>query len=432
VDADGDGRARYLYFFPDWDDYVYQPFTTDHEQYLEGERKYAYEICGKRTPFDGVLLSLSHLHIGKGALHRFAGNGEEAVNLRHELRVPDGLLLFGDCGAFSYAGESTPPFTPERAAELYDRFGFDIGASVDHIPLQQVNVTGADGKEKWQLSRSARYRRMYTTRDNAERFLALCREKAYGFVPMGVIQGIGVDSYVARLHEYIDMGYKHIALGGLVPRTDDEILKIVCAVRSTLQDRTAGTGRNMWVHLFGILRPELQPVFRALGVSSFDSASYFRKAWMRSSQNYLAPDGDRWYGSIRVPLSASRRMRQAATERGIAADALRRMEQACLDAIELCSEDASAAAYVQEAVNSYGPLLDRVSEENHFAQKHATLLEDRPWEQCKCPFCKQAGIHVVVFRRASRNKRRGLHNTWVFYHRILHGNAVPTSSTQSK
>jgi len=266
---------------------------------------------------------------------------------------------------------------------------------------------------------------MYLTRDNADRFLTACRENGYDFVPMGVIQGIGIDSYVARLHEYIDMGYAHIAVGGLVPRTDDEILSIVCAVRRALQDRTAGGDRNVWLHLFGVLRPKLQRLFRDLGVASFDSASYFRKAWMRSDQNYLAPDGKRWYGTIRVPISTSTRLRKAAEIEGIYDGKLAQMEQACLDAIELCDRHPSAAAQVENTVNRYGPLLDRISEDNHFADKHATLLKDRPWERCRCPFCKEAGIHIVVFRRASRNKRRGFHNTWVFYHKILNGKALP-------
>ncbi|MFW6118918.1 MAG: tRNA-guanine transglycosylase DpdA [Planctomycetota bacterium] len=421
----------YLYFFPDWDDYVYEPFTTDNEKYLKGDRTYAYELCGKKTPFDGVLLSLSHLHIGKGALHRLGDAEGGTVNLRQKLRIPGRLLLFGDCGAFSYASEPNPPFTPEEAAELYDRFGFDIGASVDHIPLRQVTLRRPDGKEKWELSRSTRYRRMYVTRDNAARFLEVWKNEGYDYVPLGVIQGIGVDSYVARLHEYLEMGYEHVALGGLVPRTDHEILEIVCAVRRALQEWTQGCSRNVWLHLLGVLRPKLQPLFRDLGVSSFDSASYFRKAWMRSDQNYLAPDGSRWYGTIRVPISTSRRMREAAAEKPLSEDELEQMEQACLDAIAVCDEKPSAAAEVKEAVNSYGPLLNRLSEDNHFAEKHATLLADRPWEDCKCPFCKEAGIHVVVFRRASRNKRRGFHNTWVFYHKILNGTAVPSASPET-
>lgn len=425
-------RRSYLYFFPDWDDYIYEPFLTDDKAYIQGTRIYAHEACGNQIPFDGILLSLSHIHVGKGALHRLANETEGRIHLRSRLRIPQDILLFGDCGAFSYAGESNPPFTSEEAAKLYDKFGFDIGASVDHIPLPEIAARHPDGSvEKRKLSKTTRYRRMLLTRSNAEEFLKICRERQYRFTPLGVIQGIGRQSYVERLHDYLDMGYKHIALGGLVPRTDKDILDIVCAVRQGLQARTRGCSENVWIHLFGILRPKLQPIFKELGVSSFDSASYFRKAWLRSDQNYLAPDGKHWYGTIRIPISTSKAMRLVASKEGLSKDELAEMEQNCLDAIEACDKEPLARTLVIESINRYGPLLNRKSEDNHFADKHVLLLRDRPWEKCSCPFCRSAGIHVILFRGASRNKRRGLHNTWVFYHKVLHGDAVPTSSSEN-
>jgi len=43
------------------------------------------------------------------------------------------------------------------------------------------------------------------------------------------------------------------------------------------------------------------------------------------------------------------------------------------------------------------------------------LLEDRPWRQCDCKICQEIGIDVVIFRNSNRNRRRGFHNTYVFY-----------------
>jgi len=417
----------YLYFFPDWDDFIYEPFTPDEQNVSGRIKKYAYEVCKGKIPFDGVLLSLAHLQAGKGALHRFSNSNGQKIRIRTRLRIPPDILLFGDCGAFSYVGETIPPFTPERAAKLYDKFGFDIGASVDHIPLPEIPIRRADGSiRKKKLSRSTRRNRMNLTRDNAEKFIRICNKRGYKFTPLGVIQGIDTRSYVNCVHDYLDMGYEHIALGGLVPRSDREIIEILCGVRQEIQKRTRGFRKNIWLHLFGILRPKIQPIFRQMGVSSFDSASYFRKAWLRSDQNYLAPDGRNWYGTIRVPISTSKPMRLAAQEANLDAAELTEMEQRCLDAIEVCDEDASAKKSVTDSINEYGPLLTRKSENNHFAEKHDLLLKNRPWEKCSCPFCRKAGIQVVVFRGAARNKRRGLHNTWVFYHKVLHGKNVPS------
>ena len=63
-----------------------------------------------------------------------------------------------------------------------------------------------------------------------------------------------------------------------------------------------------WIHLFGIYRPRLQEFFKHLKVDSFDSASYFRKAWLRSGQNYLSSNGQ-WYAALRVPMTSDGRTR---------------------------------------------------------------------------------------------------------------------------
>ena len=198
-----------------------------------------------------------------------------------------------------------------------------------------------------------------------------------------------------------------------------EILETCSAVRAAIQQRTRTERENIWVHLFGILRPKIQSTFRLLGISSFDSASFLRKAWLRSDQNYLAPDGRRWYSTIRVPLSTSPRLLKTAQANQIGPKKLRQLERRCLDALRDFDGTASSRQRILDAVNEYGPLLQRRGEDNHFYQKHYRLLNDRPWEECPCPICRHLGIDVVVFRGNGRNKRRGFHNTWVFYHRIL-------------
>lgn len=416
----------YLYFLPDWDDYVREPFvheTDDEANLVVQDKRYAHEIFGaKRTPYDGILVSLAQIYAGKGMLSRVDAETASRDDLREQMKIPKDLLLLGDCGAFSYASEEKPPFSPEQAARLYERLGFDMGASVDHIPLSEIVVEDDKGHLVRQaLTENERRQRMRLTARNAERFLAARRQHRYKFVPLGVIQGLDAPSFVRYVHDYIDMGYQHIALGGLVPKSDSEIVAICCAVRAAIQSRTRQEKQNVWLHLFGILRPKIQSVFRLMGVSSFDSASYLRKAWLRSDQNYLAPDGSRWYTAIRVPISSSKRLRESADRRNISESELRKMETRCLQALRVFDGSTETHREIVESVNAYGPLLERRGEDNHFVEKHKTLLIDRPWEKCRCQVCRDMGIDVAVFRGAGRNKRRGFHNTWVFYNKILHG-----------
>ena len=43
------------------------------------------------------------------------------------------------------------------------------------------------------------------------------------------------------------------------------------------------------------------------------------------------------------------------------------------------------------------------------------MLEDAPWRRCPCDICREDGIDVAIFRGNNRNRRRGFHNTYVFY-----------------
>ena len=402
----------YLYFFPDWDDYVYEPFhseETDEIRRSENvERKYAHEIFEDDPPYDGLLVSLAQLRIRNGRLSRL--DKKDSSNFRDEMQIPNKLLLFGDCGAFSYIDALEPPLSCEKAAFLYNQFGFDLGTSVDHIPISSI----PERKQRHRMKLTAEY---------AKEFLEIHREQQYQFVPIGSIQGIKPKHYADYASEYVEWGYKHIALGGLVRRKDSEILEIVAAVREALQRQTRGKDENIWVHLFGILRPNLQPIFRDLGVSSFDSASYLRKAWACPSRNYFMDDGKygKWYSSIRVPFSTSKPMREVAESNPKFSNngAMQELETECLTNLQLFDDKKISEQEVLKSVNEYSALLQRKKTYNHFSERHQELLSERPWEKCKCQVCKDAGINIVVFRGANRNRRRGFHNTWVFYHKIL-------------
>ena len=411
--------SSYLYFFPDWNEYVYEPFEPDDADKVKA---YAHEVFGEEVPYDGLLFSLAQLKLKQKPLTNNEKDfsftiseqkKKKLLNLRKKRNIPEDILLFGDCGAFSYISEDVPPILPEDAAMLYDEFKFDIGTSVDHIPYSSLDD---DKKEK----------RMELTKTNADKFLKIHKAKGYKFLPFGSIQGIEPDDYARYAQEYIDMGYEYIALGGLVRRQSIDILRIIAAVREAIQKHTRGKDKNIWIHIFGIIQPDLQYYFRNLGVSSFDSASYLRKAWASQDKNYLSVDGETWYGSFRVPYSNSKAMLEAEkTHSEISNGDLEKMEKECLSSLhsfDKKNKNKIQDSEIQEVlakVNEYSEILHGEKANGHYSKKHLNLLEDRPWKKCKCKVCQDAGIDIVVFRGAKRNRRRGFHNTWVFYHKIL-------------
>ena len=70
---------------------------------------------------------------------------------------------------------------------------------------------------------------------------------------------------------------------------------------------------------------------------------------------------------------------------------------------------------VLDAVIEYDERLTRSSDDSSMRTRYEQTLKDRPWRSCNCPFCKKLGIHILIFRGANRNKRRGAHNTLMLY-----------------
>src|SRR5690606_15050084 len=123
---------------------------------------------------------------------------------------------FGDCGAFSYVNEDEPTISVEQAVAIYDLFGFDLGASVDHIPVLHIV---RDGKRK-RLTKAQQMERVKITRRNAAKFMEAWRRRECRFHPVGVVQGLSAEDYVETVNQYREMRYRRIALGGLVPKSD--------------------------------------------------------------------------------------------------------------------------------------------------------------------------------------------------------------------
>lgn len=411
---------RPLYFLPDWDDMVDEGYDFEADRFSAAERKDRKEIHVSRVTgmrsCDGILVSLSQRYGAspRGLLRVADPTAVESLappSFREQFGLTDDQWIFGDCGAFSYVHEDEPTVTPEEAVSIYQFYGFDFGASVDHIPVQEISTP----RGKYRLGKEEQERRIRITQDNAARFLALHRQRRCTFIPVGVIQGTDARSYASQVIDYVAMGYEHLALGGMVPRSDEEIVAIVRAVAEALGRRRG----DVWIHLFGVYRPSIHGKLRELGVSSFDSATYFRKAWLRSSQNYLAVDG-RWYAAIRIPVSDDPRTLRRLHQSGASLDEVKHLEAEALRAVRDYARGQRDIESTLAAVYAYDRLLERnEGDAAALLDRYRRTLADRPWEKCTCDVCRQLGVEVVLFRGYNRNKRRGAHNTAMLYRQVV-------------
>ena len=88
---------------------------------------------------------------------------------------------------------------------------------------------------------------------------------------------------------------------------------------------------------------------------------------------------------------------------------------------------------VLEALRTYELIHDPRTNRTEIYRE---ALEAKPWKDCPCEVCKQLGHHVILFRGAERNRRRGFHNVWTFYQRLQRGltdgTAVPKKTPRTK
>lgn len=266
------------YFIPEWDDRVDPGYDFLTDTLTAGRDPYEDDIYAHQiysTPnYNGILVSKGIVESSKKKKAQI-----EEVRIHKFIRFSGAVM--GDCGAFGYIKEEVPPYNTEEILEYYQRIGFDYGVSIDHLIVGPFAESGV------------REKRYELTIKNAEEFIQKHRTGGYKFTPIGAVQGWSPDSYAKAVKAYIEMGYEYIGLGGLARTPSKEILEILKSIHPHLTPRTR-------MHLFGVGRLNAVPVFRHLGVTSFDSASPLRKAWLDSAANYHTFDG-KTYAAIRIP-----------------------------------------------------------------------------------------------------------------------------------
>jgi hypothetical protein len=221
------GSGRITYFLPDWDDLLDPNFDFEAGAFSgaspeeRGDRHCCILMQPKKM-CDGVLVSLAQQTTSKGTLKRFANTDLESLapcRMRAHFGLNKNQALFGDCGAFSYVNEPEPLLSVEQAVANYELHGFDYGTSVDHIPIPVITVNGKQKK----LSLTERKERVRTTIQNARRFIAATQQRNASFTPVGAVQALSPKDYAKTVCHYHELGYRHIALGGLVPLPDSTI-----------------------------------------------------------------------------------------------------------------------------------------------------------------------------------------------------------------
>jgi hypothetical protein len=205
------------------------------------------------------------------------------------------------------------------------------------------------------------------------------------------------------------MGYRYIALGGMVPLKSPEVLACLNEIQRV---RAAETQ----MHLLGVTRTEHLREFARLGVTSFDGTSPLRQAFKDDRDNYYSES--RTYTAIRIPqVEGNPGLQKLISSGKVSQETARRLEKACLAAMKAFDEGSRSVEDVLAVLMEYEQFYDPEAKKDH-ASAYRETLTDAPWRKCPCEVCRELRYHVILFRGAERNRRRGFHNIWTFYRQL--------------
>lgn len=413
------------YIYADSMDHVDPGYAFLEDRYAPTRNPYwddafPHEIMGY-APYDGVLVSR-----GIVGDHRVSGKYSEAqamrfrrVGAREFLRLnkPEfaRLSIFGDCGAFTYNKEDVPPYSPEDMAEFYHEGGFTHGCSVDHIIFDyDETLRGMEGG-------SSEARRRYDiTLENATAFLKVARNLR-DFTPLGVIQGWSPDSMAEAARLLWKMGYRYLAVGGMVPLKTAQIKLAIGSIRDAIP-------HDARIHILGFAKADDIDSFVSFRITSFDTTSPLLRAFKDKKSNYYLPGRDcrlTYYTAIRIPQALENNKLMRLVKQGaVRQEKLVDLERSALEHLRAYDAGQATLDRTLDSVLAYGSLAELgtpiesrpgSATVEDLRERYLRTLQDRPWRRCDCAICKALSVEVIIFRGSNRNKRRGIHNMGVFH-----------------
>jgi hypothetical protein len=386
------------FFFPDSQDQVSPTYDFLHDEHSplrvrQRDDKYAHEVLTVPA-YHGVLVSKAIVDGSIKGVGKYSMPQRQRLyrlGVRGFLRLPEDVETLGDCGAFNYVNEAEPPYTVHEVLDFYEQCGFDAGVSIDHIILgfrRDLSDAPDEWKERRRISLAF-----------AEKFKAEADERNTSLRVVGAAQGWDPASYADSVVQLQDMGYDHIALGGMVPLKTTDILACLLTIDRIRKPETR-------LHLLGITRIEAMAEFEALGVTSFDSTSSFRQSFMDDKDNYHTME--RTFTAIKVPqVDANVNLKRAILSGRVSQ---RHAIEAERDSLLALREFDRGEISIDEALDAVIAYEDVVGTKKTYRSEYAETLRAAPWRTCACGLCEKYGVEMVIFRASERNKRRGFHN----------------------
>lgn len=400
------------FFFPDSQDLISPTYDFVHDEYppfrvRQRDDLYAHEVL-KHMPYDGILVSKAIVDGSVKGAGKYSESQRQRIyrlGVRDFFRLPNHMATIGDCGAFNYVNESEPPYSVDEVLNFYEGCGFDAGVSVDHVILGYDRTAKSGTVDpSWKARRD-------TTLHLAERFIASVVRRGNRIEAVASAQGWSPSSYAKSVAVLQELGYRRIALGGMVPLRTSDILACLEEINEIL---TVGTE----LHLFGVVRFESMDKFATYGVTSFDSTSPFKQAFMDDRDNFHTHASN--FVAIRVPqVDGNVPLKRAVMAGRVSQRDAIRAEREALQCLRRFDAGEASIEDVLEALADYETVINVKKSQ---LDEYRRTLQAAPWKNCPCGLCEVNGVDMIIFRGTERNKRRGFHNLSVLAARM---HAIP-------
>lgn len=181
--------------------------------------------------------------------------------------------IFYDCGAWSYKDSEYPKYTVDECLVEYNKYAKsgDTLCSPDHMVLKEEHDYRID-----------------ITLNNAKEFITKCPKD---FIPIAVIHGNDMETRKRMTYEFLSMGYKKLAIGGVAGRvgrleTSKGITKngqfvidiIETVIKEGVKDiHILGVGSIPWVLKY-LEYPEIK---------SYDTATMYKQAFLTGTYLFI-------------------------------------------------------------------------------------------------------------------------------------------------
>ncbi|MFC6154815.1 tRNA-guanine transglycosylase DpdA [Nocardioides yefusunii] len=403
------------FYFPDSQDLVSPAYDFLRDEYpphrvRQRDDLYAHEVLEK-APYHGILVSKAIVDGSVKGGGKYTGAQRarlQRMGVNRFFRLPSNVLTLGDNGAFNYVEEEIPPVTVAETLDFYVESGFDAGISTDHVIFgyDETAPLGDPAPVEWQERRALTLRL-------AEEFINSTQDQGVSLDPVGAAQGWSPQSYADSVRRLEDLGYRRIALGGMVPLKTAQIIDCLKAIDDDRRSRPDGW-QPAELHLLGITRIDSMEEFAALGVTSFDSTSSFRQAFMDDRKNYHIENTS--FVALRVPqVDGNPTLKRAILAGTVSQSEAIAAERAVLKALRAFT---GAPNEVRGCLDVLGAYEQICGSKKSYLDAYERTLTAAPWLHCSCTLCRKHGIEIAIFRGTERNKRRGFHNLSVLADRM--------------